>query len=134
MWCSELGDVWFIAHVVAVACTFVALWELTGRRRGWLVGLMAFCAFESRAVMLLAVPLYVYLLWFDDLMRVCPIGSPDAYAGARTRIAGLAGVLAAGAFVYGVYNFAKWGAPYDAGYGLYFHREGWVSRPGHRSA
>ena len=36
-WCAMLGDVWFIAHVAAVACTFLALAELTGRRRGWLV-------------------------------------------------------------------------------------------------
>ncbi len=124
-WCTELGDVWFIAHVAAVLCTFVALWELAGRRRGWLVGLMAFCAFESRAVMILAVPLYAYLLASDDLVRECPARIPDAFARSRTRLMQLGGVLAAGAVVYMVYNFFKWGVPYDAGYGLYFHQEGW---------
>ena len=28
-WCAMLGDVWFIAHVASVACTFFALAELT---------------------------------------------------------------------------------------------------------
>src|SRR5580692_2455923 len=27
-WCAMLGDVWFIAHVASVACTFLALAEL----------------------------------------------------------------------------------------------------------
>ena len=36
-WCAMLGDVWFIAHVASVACTFLALAELTGKRRGWLI-------------------------------------------------------------------------------------------------
>ncbi len=129
-WCSELGDVWFIAHSAAVLCTFVALWELTGRRRAWLVGLMAFCAFESRAVMLLAVPLYAYLLYFDDLKRECPEAIADAMASARMRLVQFGGVLAGGAIVYMVFNFFKWGVPYDAGYGLYFHQEGWGQATG----
>ncbi len=48
LWCAMLGDVWFIAHVSAVCFTMLALVELTGKRRGWLVALFAVCALESR--------------------------------------------------------------------------------------
>src|SRR5581483_6329721 len=34
LWCAMLGDVWFIAHVGAVAFTLLALVELCGKRRG----------------------------------------------------------------------------------------------------
>jgi hypothetical protein len=124
-WCSQLGDVWFIAHSVAVMFTMLALLELTGARRGWLVALYAFCAFESRAVMLLALPLYAYLLWRDDLVEQVPGWAERAGSTVRKRLIGFGAVWAAGAAVYAAYNFAKWGVPYDAGYTLYFHQEPW---------
>ena len=39
-WCAELGDVWFLAHLCAVAFILGALVELCGKSRGWLVGLV----------------------------------------------------------------------------------------------
>jgi hypothetical protein len=45
--CATFGDVWFIAHVASVAFTLLALWELIGRRRGWLVALLGACAFHD---------------------------------------------------------------------------------------
>ena len=62
LWCAMLGDVWFIAHVSAVCFTMLALVELTGKRRGWLVALFAVCAVESRFTMIAALPVYAYLL------------------------------------------------------------------------
>jgi hypothetical protein len=55
-WCAMLGDVWFIAHVASVACTFVALAEITGKRRGWFVALAAVAAVFSRFALVLAIP------------------------------------------------------------------------------
>ncbi len=40
----------------------LALVELAGKRRGWLVALFAACAFESRFSMIGALPVYAYLL------------------------------------------------------------------------
>ena len=64
-----LGDVWFFAHVCAVFFTLLALIELTGKRRGWLVGIVAVCAFESRFTLALALPFYAYQLWSGELAR-----------------------------------------------------------------
>jgi hypothetical protein len=125
LWCSELGDIWFVAHVVAVACTFLALLELTGQRRAWLVALLAYCAAQSRAVMVLAVPLYIFLLLQDDLVRLVPGWVERAGSTARTRLIAFVDTFAAGLLVYVGYNYAKWGAPWDIGYTLYFHQEGW---------
>jgi hypothetical protein len=47
-WCAMYGDVWFIAHVAAAAFTLLALVELLGKRRAWLVAILAACAVESR--------------------------------------------------------------------------------------
>ena len=62
LWCAMLGDVWFIAHVAAAAFTLLALVELAGRRRGWLVALFAACAVESRFSMIAALPVYAVIL------------------------------------------------------------------------
>ena len=62
LWCAMLGDVWFIAHVSAVCFTMLALVELAGNRRGWLVALCAGCAIFSRFDLVLALPVYAYLL------------------------------------------------------------------------
>jgi hypothetical protein len=62
LWCAMLGDVWFVAHVSAVCFTLLALVELAGKRRGWLVAVFAACAVESRFSMILAAPVYLYLL------------------------------------------------------------------------
>src|ERR1700729_3170871 len=62
LWCAMLGDVWFLAHVSAVCFTMLALVELAGKRRGWLVALFAACAFESRFTMIAALPVYFVIL------------------------------------------------------------------------
>ena len=45
-WCAQLGDVWFLAHLCAVAFVMGALVELCGKQRGWLVALCAVCALQ----------------------------------------------------------------------------------------
>ncbi len=108
LWCGMLGDVWFLAHVSAVCFTILALVELAGKRRGWLVALFAACAFESRFSMALAVPVYAYLLW---------------PAHGRRSMASFASVLAGVALLWVAYNFARWGVWNDIGYAAWYHQD-----------
>ncbi len=117
LWCAMLGDVWFIAHVSAVCFTLLALVELSGKRRGWLVALWAACAFESRFSLVLALPVYAYLILADDdAPRVL---SPRW----RLQAAGFVGVLVPVAALWVWYNFARWGLWYDIGYTEWYHED-----------
>lgn len=121
LWCAMLGDVWFIAHVSAVCFTMLALVELCGRRRAWLVAIWAVCAIESRFSLVLALPVYTaLLLWW-------PPGETSELrfdrASARTTLAGLAAVLIPCAALWVAYNLARWGTPYDIGYAAWYHQD-----------
>jgi len=59
-WCAQLGDVWFLAHLVAVAFIFGALLELTGRARGTVVGICFVLACGARFPEVAALPLFVW--------------------------------------------------------------------------
>ena len=105
LWCAMLGDVWFIAHVSAVCFTMLALVELAGERRGWLVALWAGCAFESRFTLLLAVPVYAYML------------------RNRRAFESFLPVLGVFALFWVGYNLARWGTWYDIGYTTWYHQD-----------
>lgn len=109
LWCATFGDVWFIAHVSAVAFTMLALAELAGRQRPWIIALWSACAFESRFSLILAVPVYVGIL----LAR-----------GDRKRVAGqLAAVFVPVAILWLLYNHARWGVWTDVGYSDWYHQD-----------
>ena len=110
MWCAIFGDVWFIAHVSAVTFTLLAIVELLGARRGWLVALWAVCAFESRFAMVLAVLPYAFLL-------------VEQAEGRQRRVIGFASVLAGAALLWVGYNLARWGTPADIGYTAWYHQD-----------
>lgn len=110
-WCAMLGDVWFIAHVAAVAFTLLALAELLGRRRAWIVALCAVAAFESRFILVAVVPVYAVLLALDR-------GSPEER---RKVLASYALTLVPFALLWVGYNEARWGLPYDIGYTAWYH-------------
>lgn len=120
LWCAMLGDVWFIAHVSAAAFTLLALVELCGKRRGWLVALWAVAAAGSRFSLVLALPVYAALLiaadprpeeWRLDSRRL------------RSAVFGFGGVLLAAGAIYVSYNFARWGTVADIGYTSWFHQD-----------
>lgn len=117
LWCSMLGDVWFIAHSSSVCFTMLALCELAGKRRGWLVALWAGCAFESRFALVVALPIYAYLLASSDghPLRLAPDW--------RRRVGGFAAVAAAFAGFWIWYNVARWGVWYDIGYTAWYHQD-----------
>jgi hypothetical protein len=105
LWCAMLGDVWFIAHVSSVCFTMLALVELAGKRRGWLVALWAVCAFESRFSLVLAVPVYAYML------------------ASRKQLMSFGAVIGVAALGWLGYNLARWGTWYDIGYTLWYHED-----------
>ena len=112
LWCAMLGDVWFLAHVSAVCFTLLALVELAGKRRGWLVALFAACAFESRFSMIAAIPVYFYLL-------IAPLSSGER----EKRAASFGAVLIAVGALWALYNRARWGTWSDVGYTTWYHQD-----------
>jgi len=117
LWCGMLGDVWFIAHVSAVCFTMLALVELAGKRRPWLVMLWACCAFESRFSLALALPIYVYLL-------LSPFAPLRLHANAALRsVASMLAVLVPVAALWLIYNELRWGTIGDIGYTTWYHQD-----------
>jgi hypothetical protein len=117
LWCAMLGDVWFIAHVSSVCFTMLALVELAGKRRGWVVGLWAACAFESRFSLVAAVPVYAYLLLGDPER---PFKLDPQW---RKTLVSLAAVLVPVAALWVFYNYARWGTWSDVGYTAWYHQD-----------
>lgn len=111
-WSAMLGDVWFIAHVASVACTFVALAEIAGKRRGWIVALAAAGAVFSRFALVLALPVYAWLVLRER--------EP---ADRRRAALGFGAIVAAGAALWVGYNLARWGVWYDIGYTAWYHQD-----------
>jgi hypothetical protein len=120
LWCATLGDVWFIAHVSAVAFTLLALVELCGKRRGWLVALWAIAAAGSRFSLVLAIPVYAALLLAND-------AKPESWRFDRARLraplVGFVGVLLAAGALYIAYNLSRWGTIADIGYTSWYHQD-----------
>ena len=117
LWCAMLGDVWFIAHVSAACFTMLALAELAGKRRPWLVMLWAACAVESRFSLIVVVPVYAYLLLTDP---ETPLQLAPQW---RRRAIGICAVLAPVAALWVWYNYARWGTWSDVGYTAWYHQD-----------
>jgi len=115
LWCAMLGDVWFIAHVCAVAFTLLALLEALGKKRGWLVALMSVCALEARFTMALAIPVYAWL--------ICQPGATRVPHLRRARLLAFCGVLFVAAILWVGYNEARWGTLTDIGYVTWYHAD-----------
>jgi hypothetical protein len=114
LWCAMLGDVWFVAHVSACCFTLLTLVELAGKRRGWLVALLAACACESRFSMIAALPVYLYLmLWTDDADPVKRLQALGSFAVVLVPVAAL--------WVF--YNAVRWGTWNDIGYTAWYHQD-----------
>jgi hypothetical protein len=110
LWCAMLGDVWFLAHVSAVCFTMLALAELFGERRAWLIALLGVCAAESRFTLALALPVYAAYLWWSG-------------ERGKMRWASFAGVLCATALLWVLYNQSRWGTLTDIGYTTWYHQD-----------
>lgn len=102
---SIRGSFYYLGHVEAVLCTFVALIEWQGRRRPWVLGLALGAAGLARpTVLLAAIPFGLALL-----------------LGARQRVRALleySAPLVATVAVALLYNFARFGSYLETGYGI----------------
>ncbi|MGA8576324.1 MAG: hypothetical protein WB609_11675 [Candidatus Cybelea sp.] len=128
LWCAMLGDVWFLAHVSVVCFTLLALVELAGKRRGWLIALFAACAFESRFSMLAVVPIYAYLLVAPPLRNANDVTLSAASEASvverrRARLLSFAAVLAGVGVLWSLYNLVRWGTWNDIGYTTWYHQD-----------
>ena len=119
MWCSYLGDVWFFSPVVAVCCTGIALLECTGKRRGWIIGLAAVCAFESRSILAPAFLLYPYLIASGSLSNYAIYELKNIWK----RLLSYFIVLCIGAIFWVFYNEIRWGTFNDIGYQLFCNQD-----------
>jgi hypothetical protein len=111
-WCAMYGDVWFVAHSSAVCFTMLALVEVLGKRRGWLVALLGALAAESRFNLVVALPVYAYLVARDR----------DA-AAVRRSLGAFAAVLVPFVACWVAYNEARWRLPYDVGYTVWYQHD-----------
>ncbi|MBV8580507.1 MAG: hypothetical protein JOZ86_07705, partial [Candidatus Eremiobacteraeota bacterium] len=113
LWCSMLGDVWFVAETSAVAFVMLALCELAGKRRGWLVALWMALALGSRFTLVMALPVVLWWTWDGFLARE------------RRPRSALAFVVAMIPFFVAwiAYNEARWHIPWDAGHTIFYHED-----------
>lgn len=119
LWCSMLGDVWFLAQTSAVAFTLLALCEAFGRRRGWLVGLWFALALGSRFTLIGAFPV---LLWW------CWRGTAEDEPRPRSAFA-FAAALVPFWLLWVSYNLARWHVPWDAGHTIFYHQDPYLGSP-----
>jgi hypothetical protein len=109
-WVTTRGGVWHTGQLIATGLTLLCLIELTGRRRAWLIGLLAGFAFLSRAPLAFALPGYALLLAGDAIWE------PRRWPWRQWLWLGL-GVLPSVAFFF-FYNDVRFGSPLESGYGL----------------
>src|SRR4029079_13691861 len=62
LWITTRGGVWHTGELIATLLTLGCLIELWGKRRAWLIGLLAGAAFLTRAPLAFAVPFYALML------------------------------------------------------------------------
>jgi hypothetical protein len=113
LWCSMLGDVWFIAQTSAVAFLLLALCELAGQRRGWLVALFSALALGSRFTIVMALPVLAWWAWDGFLERDRRPRSLLAFAA----------TLVPFVLLWLAYNEARWNVPWDAGHTIFYHQD-----------
>ena len=126
LWVTTRGGVWHTGHLIATILTFACLIELFGRRRAWLVGLLAGAAFLTRAPLAFAIPFYALLLPSPAERFPLPAiaDAPGGYVSPRRAgnpwrswiELGL-GVAPAVVFFF-AYNRLRFGSFLESGYGL----------------
>jgi hypothetical protein len=108
LWSSVLSTqgVWFFSHVVGVTFILLALTEVFGRRRGWLVGLLIGCAFLSRQFYIVSAIFLIAALLRDR----------EASSPILRRLIGFGVGVGVCVLAYLVLNWARFGDPLETGY------------------
>lgn len=112
-WITAAGGPWHFAQLVATALSLVGIAESFGRRRPWLLGLVAAASFLTRPTLLFALPLYVAVaIWGADMR-----GSSVGWAGLR-RSTAVVGPVVVAILVSFAYNAVRFGSPLESGNAL----------------
>ena len=113
-WVTTRGGVWHTGHLIATFLTLCALLEILGKRRAWLIGLLAGAAFLTRAPLAFALPVYAVLVWSPPEGRRWT----DVRAWPFEQWIELTiGFLPSIAFFFW-YNEARFGSPFESGYAM----------------
>jgi len=120
LWVTTRGGVWHTGQLIATILTFACLVELWGKRRAFLIGLLAGAAFLTRAPLAFAIPIYALFLVGPGELHADLVGG---YVRRVRRIPWRAwmwlalGVLPAIAAFF-LYNQVRFGTPLESGYAL----------------
>jgi hypothetical protein len=117
-WVAMRGGVWHTGQLIASILTFLGLLEAFGRRRPLVLGLLAGAAFSTRATLLAALP---YWGWraLPDQVRDRLAADVRGALGATLRRGGWLALGFAPALLFAFwYNAARFGNPFESGYGL----------------
>jgi hypothetical protein len=121
LWITTRGGVWHTGQLIATLLTLACLIELWGKRRAWLIGLLAGAAFLTRAPLAFAVPFYALLLLPSATSSVADIRAFARSASERIPWRSWvwlgAGVLPSIAFFF-LYNQLRFDDPLESGYAL----------------
>jgi hypothetical protein len=121
LWCSMLGDVWFLAETSCVAMMLLALCETAGKNRTWLVLLLYAGAIASRFTVVMALPV-VMLLSLGGGLQAASLSFERGTSLLR-RLAGAAVVVVLCIALWVTYNMSRWGVPWDSGHTIFFHQD-----------
>jgi hypothetical protein len=107
---APMANVWLHAQISATALQCWALW-MAAARRPWLTGLALGLAVLTRSTVCLAAPFALCLIVRERTADGRPASARLVGAGWRMAIPIVAGVL-----THALYNLARFGSPFDAGY------------------
>lgn len=114
---ATIGSVWYFAHIVSLFFLLLAILETLGKRRVLLIGLLLGASYWSRIPTILTLPFFIVMLW--DLWLPA---APGASLINRFRIKPLFYLaLGLGVFIClnFLYNYARFGTPFDVAYSLH---------------
>lgn len=106
------GDgVWFLAQATGFFFVTLSIWAALAKRSFWLIGALLAAAFLSRQLTILIAP-FVFVLALRDDEPLISFRGQRLAAMAKFAVPILAVIGA-----YMAYNYARFGAPLDTGYG-----------------
>ena len=120
---ASIGKAWFFAHVVSFLFLTLAIYETMGKQRSFLIGLLLGASFWSRLPTVLSLPFFVIML-SDKWLK----GSNHGFYLNRVdfipilKLGGGVGIFVLLNFVY---NYLRFGTPFDIAYSIQARAEPW---------
>jgi hypothetical protein len=116
-WVTTRGGVWHTGHLIAAILTLGCLVECFGRRRAFLIGLLAGAAFLTRAPLAFALPFYALLIASPAVsLRRFDRNFLDRLPIREWLAMGAGFAISIAFFLW--YNNDRFGSPFESGYGL----------------